>query len=168
MPTYDYLCQTCSHRFETWQKMTDEPLTICPECGSHIRRVLYPAGVVFKGSGFYKTDHSNNGTVASATNNDSKKAESPDSSTSSSTGENKTSSETSTNTGTTASNSNSSNTSSSESKSKTPATTKWDRVQGRSEWRSQCGLHSLLPFCLYPIFLGYWPFGSFIRYRVYT
>ena len=58
MPTYEYLCRTCSHRFETWQKMTDEPLTICPECGGHIRRVLYPTGIVFKGSGFYKTDHS--------------------------------------------------------------------------------------------------------------
>ena len=57
MPTYEYLCQSCSHRFETWQKMTDEPLTVCPECGAHIRRVLFPAGVVFKGSGFYKTDH---------------------------------------------------------------------------------------------------------------
>jgi len=59
MPTYEYLCRTCSHRFETWQKMTDEPLTVCPECGNHIRRVLYPAGIVFKGSGFYKTDHGN-------------------------------------------------------------------------------------------------------------
>jgi len=56
MPTYEYLCQSCSHRFETWQKMADEPLTVCPECGNHIRRVLFPAGVVFKGSGFYKTD----------------------------------------------------------------------------------------------------------------
>ncbi len=56
MPTYEYLCQTCSHRFETWQRMVDEPLTVCPECGNHIRRVLFPAGVVFKGSGFYKTD----------------------------------------------------------------------------------------------------------------
>ena len=61
MPTYEYLCKTCSHRFETWQKMTDEPLTICPECGGAIRRVLYPAGIVFKGSGFYKTDHPANG-----------------------------------------------------------------------------------------------------------
>lgn len=58
MPTYEYLCKTCSHRFETVQKMTDEPLTICPECGGYIRRVLFPAGIVFKGSGFYKTDHS--------------------------------------------------------------------------------------------------------------
>jgi len=57
MPTYEYLCQDCSHRFEVWQKMTDEPLSICAECGGHIRRVYYPAGIVFKGSGFYKTDH---------------------------------------------------------------------------------------------------------------
>ena|SRR5215831_11691752 len=57
MPTYEYLCQNCSHRFEVWQKMTDEPLSICAECGGHIRRVYYPAGIVFKGSGFYKTDH---------------------------------------------------------------------------------------------------------------
>jgi len=74
MPTYEYLCQTCSHRFETWQKMTDEPLTVCPECGKHIRRVLYPAGIVFKGSGFYKTDHGNGALPAS--NGESKKAES--------------------------------------------------------------------------------------------
>ena len=57
MPTYEYLCPACSHRFETWQKMIDDPLEICPACGGHIRRVYYPAGIVFKGSGFYKTDH---------------------------------------------------------------------------------------------------------------
>jgi putative FmdB family regulatory protein len=59
MPTYEYLCKKCSHRFEQWQKMTDEPLSVCPECGGAIRRVYYPAGIVFKGSGFYKTDHNN-------------------------------------------------------------------------------------------------------------
>jgi putative FmdB family regulatory protein len=75
MPTYDYLCQACSHRFETWQKMTDEPLSICPECGGHIRRVLYPTGVIFKGSGFYKTDHSKNPTLPPS-NGDSSKTES--------------------------------------------------------------------------------------------
>ncbi len=69
MPTYEYLCQACSHRFETWQKMTDEPLTICPECGKHIRRVLFPAGIVFKGSGFYKTDHGNRALPASNSSN---------------------------------------------------------------------------------------------------
>ncbi|WP_126577811.1 FmdB family zinc ribbon protein [Tengunoibacter tsumagoiensis] len=74
MPTYEYLCQTCSHRFETWQKMTDEPLTICPECGASIRRVLFPAGVVFKGSGFYKTDYNGKNAAASPTA-DTKKSE---------------------------------------------------------------------------------------------
>ena len=72
MPTYEYLCRTCSHRFETLQKMTDDPLTTCPECGENIRRVLFPAGVVFKGSGFYKTDHNSNGPVASENGNGNK------------------------------------------------------------------------------------------------
>ena len=74
MPTYEYLCNTCRHSFETWQKMSDEPLTICPECGGHIRRVLYPAGIVFKGSGFYKTDHANGS--SSGVNGNAKKTES--------------------------------------------------------------------------------------------
>jgi putative FmdB family regulatory protein len=78
MPTYEYLCRTCSHRFETWQKMTDDSLTTCPECGGAIRRVLFPAGVVFKGSGFYKTDHNGSGSVVSENGNANKseKAES--------------------------------------------------------------------------------------------
>jgi putative FmdB family regulatory protein len=66
MPTYEYLCKKCSHRFEQWQKMTDEPLSICPECGGSIRRVYYPTGIVFKGSGFYKTDHNNNSSSTSS------------------------------------------------------------------------------------------------------
>ena len=65
MPTYEYQCKSCNHRFETWQKMMDEPLTVCPECQGSIRRVLFPAGIVFKGSGFYKTDHGNGGVVNS-------------------------------------------------------------------------------------------------------
>ena len=72
MPTYEYACRECSNRFETWQKMTDDPLTTCPECGASIRRVLFPAGVVFKGSGFYKTDHGNSGSVASDNGNSTK------------------------------------------------------------------------------------------------
>ncbi len=59
--------------------MTDEPLTLCPECGGHIRRVLFPAGIVFKGSGFYKTDHSNSNSAASA-NGHAKKHEATESS----------------------------------------------------------------------------------------
>src|SRR5437660_12542015 len=75
MPTYEYACSTCHHRFEVCQRMSDEPLTVCPECGAQIRRVLYPAGIIFKGSGFYKTDHSN-GSLASKTDgtNGTKKA----------------------------------------------------------------------------------------------
>jgi putative FmdB family regulatory protein len=69
MPTYEYLCRECSHRFETWQKMTDDSLTTCPECGGNIRRILFPAGVVFKGSGFYKTDHNGSGSVVSENGN---------------------------------------------------------------------------------------------------
>ena len=57
MPTYEYLCRQCGHRFEAWQHMTDEPLKVCPKCGAEIHRVLYPAGIVFKGSGFYKTEY---------------------------------------------------------------------------------------------------------------
>lgn len=79
MPTYEYVCRDCSHQFETWQKMTDEPLTICPECGGHIRRVLFPAGIVFKGSGFYKTDHSNSSS-AGGVNGHAKKSETAESS----------------------------------------------------------------------------------------
>ncbi len=57
MPTYEYLCRQCGHRFEAWQHMTDEPLKVCPKCGAEIHRVLFPAGIVFKGSGFYKTEY---------------------------------------------------------------------------------------------------------------
>jgi putative FmdB family regulatory protein len=56
MPTYEYLCKSCGQRFETWQKMSDEPLTVCPNCGAEIHRVLFATGVVFKGSGFYSTE----------------------------------------------------------------------------------------------------------------
>ncbi len=66
MPTYEYLCRQCGHRFEAWQKMTDDPLTVCPKCGDAIHRVLFPAGIVFKGSGFYKTEYgSSSGGVSS-------------------------------------------------------------------------------------------------------
>jgi putative FmdB family regulatory protein len=74
MPTYEYQCKSCNHRFEIWQKMTDEPLTTCPECQGSIRRVLFPAGVVFKGAGFYKTDYAN-GSRAAGENGQKSKTE---------------------------------------------------------------------------------------------
>jgi putative FmdB family regulatory protein len=56
MPTYTYQCDSCGNGFEAVQRFADEPLTECPECGSRIRRVIQPVGVVFKGSGWYITD----------------------------------------------------------------------------------------------------------------
>src|SRR5260370_27115919 len=76
MPTYEYQCKSCEHRFEIWQKMTDNALTVCPECNGAIRRILFPAGIVFKGSGFYKTDPGNGpffGNNNQARNPDNKK-----------------------------------------------------------------------------------------------
>ena len=64
MPMYEYLCDSCHHRFDIKQKFTDETLTICPSCGKHIHRVIQPAKVVFKGSGFYITDHKGGGSSA--------------------------------------------------------------------------------------------------------
>lgn len=64
MPTYEYLCESCGHRFEVLQHIADAPLATCPNCSGHIHRVLFPAGIVFKGSGFYKTDSRGASTAA--------------------------------------------------------------------------------------------------------
>jgi putative FmdB family regulatory protein len=56
MPTYEYACTECGHRFETVQSFTDDALTECPSCGGVLRKVFGSVGIVFKGSGFYKTD----------------------------------------------------------------------------------------------------------------
>jgi putative FmdB family regulatory protein len=59
MPTYEYECRDCSTRVEAFQKITDQPLSTCESCGGSLRRVLFPVGIVFKGSGFYVTDYRN-------------------------------------------------------------------------------------------------------------
>ena len=56
MPIYSYKCDKCGTRFERLQKFTDKPLTRCPECKGQVRRLIQPAGIVFKGSGWYITD----------------------------------------------------------------------------------------------------------------
>lgn len=56
MPTYSYACTACDHRFDVQQAFTDEPLTSCPECSARLRKLFGNVGVVFKGSGFYRTD----------------------------------------------------------------------------------------------------------------
>ncbi len=58
MPIYTYRCENCAVQFERRQSFTDAPLTVCPECHqSQLRKVITPAGIVFKGSGWYVTDH---------------------------------------------------------------------------------------------------------------
>jgi putative FmdB family regulatory protein len=58
MPVYTYRCENCGVQFERQQKFSDQPLTRCPECSKKtLRKVYTPVGIVFKGSGFYSTDH---------------------------------------------------------------------------------------------------------------
>jgi len=56
MPMYDYRCKACGARFEAWQKFTDDPISVCPNCSGPAQRVIHAAGIMFKGSGFYSTD----------------------------------------------------------------------------------------------------------------
>jgi putative FmdB family regulatory protein len=56
VPTYQYACTDCGDRSEVVQRFTDEPLTVCSACGGKLRKVFSPVGIVFKGSGFYRTD----------------------------------------------------------------------------------------------------------------
>ncbi len=67
MPTYVYRCDSCDHTFELFQKMLDDPIDTCPECGARVRRVIHPVGIVFKGSGWYVNDSKS----ASSGNNES-------------------------------------------------------------------------------------------------
>src|SRR6059058_989828 len=73
MPTYQYACTECGEQLEVVQKFSDEPLTVCPACEGRLRKVFSPVGVVFKGSGFYKTD--SRSSSSSSAKPDSKSAE---------------------------------------------------------------------------------------------
>ena len=70
MPTYEYACTECGQHAEVVQSMSAEPLTTCAVCGGRLRKVFSPIGIVFKGSGFYRTD-----SRAAATNGNGKPAE---------------------------------------------------------------------------------------------
>ncbi len=65
MPTYEYECQNCHLRVEAVQKFSDAPLSVCDSCGGPLRKVFSGVGIVFKGSGFYKTD--SRGSTSSST-----------------------------------------------------------------------------------------------------
>lgn len=77
MPTYGYRCTACDHKFERIQKMTDPALTACESCGGAVKKMLYPVGIAFKGSGFYVNDYSKSsggGTAKSESSADPKPA----------------------------------------------------------------------------------------------
>ena len=81
MPTYEYECKRCSHKFEAFQSMSDDALSKCPECAGKVQRLINGGvGIIFKGSGFYKTD--SRGGSKSASSKDSAESNKSDSGTS--------------------------------------------------------------------------------------
>ncbi|MCG5220405.1 FmdB family zinc ribbon protein [Streptosporangium sp. KLBMP 9127] len=66
MPTYQYACTACTEQFEVVQKFTDDALTECPSCSGSLRKVFSAVGIVFKGSGFYRTDNRSSTAPATA------------------------------------------------------------------------------------------------------
>jgi putative FmdB family regulatory protein len=85
VPTYQYTCTECGEPLETVQKFSDEPLTVCPACGGRLRKVFSPVGIVFKGSGFYRTDSRNGASATGPAAKDKEKDKSSTESSSSST-----------------------------------------------------------------------------------
>ncbi|WP_406233320.1 FmdB family zinc ribbon protein [Nocardia sp. NBC_01009] len=87
MPTYSYACTQCDNRFDIVQSFTDEALSVCPECSGKLRKLFNSVGIVFKGSGFYRTDSRGGASTASepAKSDGSSSSSSSDSSSSSST-----------------------------------------------------------------------------------
>jgi putative FmdB family regulatory protein len=76
MPVYTYQCENCGVRFDQQQKFSDPPLTRCPECSKKsLRKVYTPVGIVFKGSGFYATDHKSPSGQGRASNSKSSEEE---------------------------------------------------------------------------------------------
>lgn len=75
MPTYEYACSACDHRFEQRQSFHDDPIKVCPQCGGETRRVYFPTGIIFKGSGWYITD-SRKGSGSSSESKSESKSES--------------------------------------------------------------------------------------------
>ena len=69
MPTYGYRCGSCGHEFEIRQRITEEALVTCPKCGGKLSKMLYPAGIIFKGSGYYTTDYKGSGNGSAGSSN---------------------------------------------------------------------------------------------------
>ena len=86
MPTYQYTCTECGEPLEAVQKLTDAPLTVCTACGGRLRKVFSAVGIVFKGSGFYRTDSRNGSRAADPAAKDKDKSSSESSSSTSDSG----------------------------------------------------------------------------------
>lgn len=82
MPIYEYKCEQ-GHVFDTLQKMSDDPLTSCIECGASVKKLMQPVGISFKGSGFYSTDYSSGKASSSGSSGSSESSGNGDSSSSS-------------------------------------------------------------------------------------
>ena len=91
MPTYESRCKDCGEELEAVQAFTDDPLTVCPNCGGTLRKVFGSIGITFKGSGFYKTD-SRSKSTASKTSDSSSDTKTSDTKSSDSTSSDSTSS----------------------------------------------------------------------------
>ncbi|MER7438145.1 FmdB family zinc ribbon protein [Pseudonocardia alni] len=115
MPTYQYACTACDHRFEAVQSFSDDALSTCPNCGGKLRKVFSSVGIVFKGSGFYRTD-SRSGSVSSGSGASSESAKSDSSSSSSSSSDSSSSSSSSSSSDSSSSSSSSSSAGASSSK----------------------------------------------------
>lgn len=85
MPTYSYACTQCDNRFDIVQSFSDDTLTVCPECSGKLRKLFNSVGIVFKGSGFYRTDSRGGSSTASepAKSDNGAKESSPSTATSS-------------------------------------------------------------------------------------
>ncbi len=57
MPTYEYQCDKCDQQFEVFQRITDDPVEVCSECGGHVKRLIAATNFILKGSGWHKTDY---------------------------------------------------------------------------------------------------------------
>ena len=72
MPTYQYACTECGHSFEQFQSFSEDALTVCPECDGKLRKLFNAVGVVFKGSGFYRTDSRESAKSGSSSSSETK------------------------------------------------------------------------------------------------
>ena len=84
MPTYQYACTECGHSFEQFQSFSEDALTVCPQCDGKLRKLFNAVGVVFKGSGFYRTDSRSSSSATAPATSGASSSPSSDSSSSTS------------------------------------------------------------------------------------